>query len=229
MIAIPSTQAPAPSVADAPRTHLAAVCAFVRTVLIAVAVIVACGPVLAPDDAPHGALDDIAAPLRIIDRASRTVIGLRSRAAVDAELARIGQARLQAQMALSRLEASVRDPQGLRLLANVRDAAVRYQPLERSFERLLREGRADDARHLLLGEFRPVQLDYFSELKKIFRHQQQHRLAIEAQAQESAVPQAFVAILVGLLVAFHVLGFALWHWLVAPDVPVAAQVRAGGA
>lgn len=221
MIATPSTHAPAP--------HLAAIRALVRTALLAIAVIAACGPVSAPDDAVRVAQDDIAASLRIIDRASRRVIGLGNQAAVDAELARIGQARRHAQQMLARLETSVRDPQGLRLLANVRDAAMRYQPLERSFERLLREGRTEDARHLLTGEFRPVQLDYFNELKKIFRHQEQHRLAMDAQAHDSAVPQAFVAILAGLLLAFHVLGYALWQWLVGPDAPAAAEVRAGGA
>lgn len=226
MIAAPLPHAPAPPVADAPRLHLAAVRAFVRTALIAVVVIVACGPVLAPDDVAHSASDDIAGPIRIIERASRDVIGLGSRAGVEVELARIRDARQHAERALTRLEASVRDPQGLRLLANARDAAARYQPLERSFERLLREGRTDDARHLLLGDFRPVQLDYFSELKKAARHEERHRLGAEEGLRDGAVPHAFFAVVAGLLLTFYVLGFALWRWLEAPDAQPSAEVQA---
>ncbi|MDP9902285.1 MCP four helix bundle domain-containing protein [Variovorax ginsengisoli] len=216
--------------------RIAAARALMRTVLTVMVVVMSFGPVAAPDervmqsaDAADVALEDVVRQIKLIDQASREVLSLRSSPDIEQELARIGQARQYTHAALKRLGATVRDSQGLRLMANVRDAGARYQPLQRSFERLVREARIDDARDLFLGDLRPAQLDYFSEVKKAFRHQQAHVASLTREESLYIVPRWLIGGVIGLAALFYVLAFALWRWMEATEVDPAAQVCESGA
>jgi methyl-accepting chemotaxis protein len=111
---------------------------------------------------------------------------------------------------LAQLGSTISSEDGKRLFANVADVDRNYTSLRSRLIELITAGRADDAKRLLLNEFRSVQNDYFAKLDELTEVQRK-LMSESVQVVDDDVQSVKRTILVvGLLSLIVAAGVGTW-------------------
>ena len=116
-------------------------------------------------------------------RALRTAMIARDGQVMEAELDKVAKSKPVVQAHLERLSAIVRSEAGIAVLENLRNARKAFIAEETVLIGLIREGKSDKARELLLGRMIDLQNRYLGSVEALAHFQNQ---AIDAAAQNAA-------------------------------------------
>ena len=155
--------------------------------------------------------NDVLKHLNRIARSVRNVLIMDKTEDVKKELDRINESRSVIKENLDKLDKSITSEKGKELLKGVADARSKYIPATDHFLKLGAEGNWDEARALLLGEIRPVQLAYFDALNKLIEYQGQ--LMDETGKKSSEDYQTARNLMVALAIAAMLLALAVAFWV----------------
>jgi len=110
---------------------------------------------------------------------------------------------------LSKLEKTLTDPKGIALFKEISDVRAKYLPLVDRLVKHIEEGKPDEAKKVLFGELRPVQLAYFDSLRKLDTFQTELMAKAGKDAEEEykmariiMLALSAAAVLIAFLVAF---------------------------
>ena len=145
-----------------------------------------------------------------IARSMRNVLLMDKPEEVKKELERIGESKTAIKEKLEKLEKSITSDKGKEMLKGVTEARGKYIGGQDQFMKLAAEGKKDEAKALLLGEIRPMQLAYFDALNKLIDYQGElmDKAAKEA-ADEYHAARTLMLALSGAAVLLA-MGLAFW-------------------
>ena len=112
---------------------------------------------------------------------------------------------------LPKLEKMLHDPKGIALFKEITDVHAKYLPLVDKLVKDIDEGKPDEAKKVLFGELRPVQLAYFDSLRKLAAFQRElMQMAVKEDEEEYKMARIIMfsltggAIIFSFLIAFGV-------------------------
>jgi len=114
-----------------------------------------------------GMVNDVIDELNKSARYIRNILLLTDKDQIKGEEASLKQARQKIAETLPKLEKSLNDPKGIALYKDISDVRAKYLPLVDKLVKNIEEGKPDEARKVLFGDLRPVQLAYFTALRKL--------------------------------------------------------------
>jgi len=155
--------------------------------------------------------NDVVKHLNLIARSMRNVLIMDKPEDVKKELDRVNESRSVIKESLVKLDKSITTEKGKEMLKGVTDARSKYIPGMDHFLKLVTEGKRDEARDLLLGEIRPVQLVYFDAVNKLIEYQGQ--LMEETGKKAAADYQAARNLMIALAIAAALLGAGIAFWV----------------
>ena len=129
------------------------------------------------------ALNDIKEGLNQVARSLRNSVIMSNPAEIREQLAQAEEIRHGMAEHWNMLHATMRSEQGKALLASAEEARSRYVVVHQKFVGLIGEGRSEEAKALLLGDLRPVQLAYFAGVDAL--------IAFQKAAMDTAAQQTF--------------------------------------
>jgi methyl-accepting chemotaxis protein len=132
-------------------------------------------------------------------------------AQIKVEATRWAESRKVIAETLPKLEKVLSDPKGVAIFKEITDARAKYLPLADRMQKHIDEGKQEDARKILYGEFRPVQVAYFDGLKKISDFQSELMIKAGKDSEDEYKLARIImlaitggAVLLALMIAFGV-------------------------
>ncbi len=150
----------------------------------------------------------------------------------EQELKRLPEVRAAIAQRLSELQQTVRSDQGKAELAQLMELNARFVPLQEQFDDLVRKGRVDDAKVLLLGDIRTVQDALLTAVGQFVTHERSEMTVAtsDASAAGSSVQVTIWTALAMALTAAVVMGLWITRSIARPiqrAVDIARTVAAG--
>jgi methyl-accepting chemotaxis protein len=129
------------------------------------------------------ALNEIKGGLNQIARSMRNMVIMSTPAEVAGEAAAADKALNTVEGKWEWLEARIRSDRGREELANVKRARAAYRAQHDKFVAMVASGQQDAAKGVLLGQLRPVQLEYFATVDSLIKFQDE----LMENASDSAI------------------------------------------
>ena len=158
------------------------------------------------------ALNNIKEGLNQVARSLRNAVIMSSPADIQQQLKNAEEARKGIAEHWDMLHARMRSEKGKALLASAEDTRSKYVVVHQKFVGLIADGKTEEAKALLLGDLRPVQLAYFAGVDDLIAFQ---KAAMDTAAQQTldeisgmqALLWAFgaVAVVVAVLMALWII------------------------
>ena len=122
--------------------------------------------------------------VNVIARAMRNTLLENDKARIDKELERIQESRKSINENLGKLEKAIQSDKGKELLKKVADARANYVTVQEKFLPLVKEGKAEEAKTLLLSEIRTTQRIYIEAVAGLidFQSELMHEAGNQAEA-----------------------------------------------
>ena len=170
--------------------------------------------------------------VNIIARAMRNSLLETDKAKIEKELDRIDVNRKAVKENLDKLEAKVHSNTGKALFAAIVDARSKYIDTQATFEKLVKEGKLEEAKVLMLKDIRPMQATYLESINKLIEHQTEEMSTVgdEASRQVQSVILWITVISLIALAIGVVVGFLITRSITRPlqeAVEVAGAVAKG--
>ncbi|MBZ0092691.1 MAG: MCP four helix bundle domain-containing protein [Sulfuricellaceae bacterium] len=109
--------------------------------------------------------------VNVIARSMRDVLMVDKKDQIDQELNRIQDAEKAIKDDLDKLDQTVKSDKGKEMLKAVAEARVKYIGGQDGFLKLVGDGKRDDAKAALLGELRPLQMNYLEAVGNLIKFQ----------------------------------------------------------
>ncbi|MET3135359.1 two-component system NtrC family sensor kinase [Oxalobacteraceae bacterium GrIS 1.11] len=116
-------------------------------------------------------VNELIVELGTLSRAMRNTLIMTEPRQIAQEMSEIGGARRKMAELLAQLNRRVRDPGGQEILQQIGIIASTYNVNQEEFIGLLGQRRLGEAKNLLLVDLNPYQIDYFSALEQLRRHE----------------------------------------------------------
>jgi len=155
-------------------------------------------------------VNDVIDELNKSARYIRNILLMTDKDQIKGEEASLKQARQKIAEILPKLEKSLNDPKGIALYKDISDVRAKYLPLVEKLIKHMDEGKPDEAKKVLFGELRPVQLAYFTTLRKLEAFQQELMIKAGKGAEEEYKMARIIMLVLTLLaiaIAFMVAFF----------------------
>ena len=144
-------------------------------------------------------------------RYTRNLLLMTDKNQIKREEDNLKKARQSIAETLPKLEKMLHDPKGVALFKEVSDVRAKYLPLIDKLVKDIDEGKPEEAKKVLFGELRPVQLAYFDSLRKLEAFQSELMVKAGKEAEEDYKMARIImfslaggAIIFAFLIAFGV-------------------------
>lgn len=141
----------------------------------------------------------------------RNVILFTDPAKIKEEIGRISVAKKEAGQYFNELDRGIKSAKGRELLSIIAGYRANFGHLIDRFDKLVEVGKKEDAFKLLVGEVRPVQLDYMTALNHLIDYQT--GLMNESGAEAESTYKAARLLMLGLAGGASVLAFMVAFWV----------------
>ena len=155
--------------------------------------------------------NDVVKHLNRIARSTRNALIMDKPEDIKKELDRVNESKSAIKVNLDKLDKTITTEKGKEMLKGVVEVRDKYIVIQEKFLKLAAEGKKNEARDLLLGEIRPVQLVYFDAVNKLIEYQGQ--LMEEAGKKGAADYQAARNLMIALTIAAALLGAGIAFWV----------------
>lgn len=142
--------------------------------------------------------------INILARGRRNIVIDTQKATFDTEVQRILACRDRIDQTIQRLKQSLRTEKGIKLLQELDAARFSYDEQDKKYIELVRNGKVDEAKAMLLTSMRAVQKKYFNACEELIKYQGDLAKKAALEAEDDA-GQAYIVVFL-LLVAALIIG-----------------------
>jgi methyl-accepting chemotaxis protein len=165
-------------------------------------------------------------------RSMRNVLIMSDKAQIEKEIATVIESKKVVGEQIDKLDKTIHSAKGRELFKAVTDVRAKYTDSRDHFLKLIADGKNAEAKDLLLGELRPVQLGFFDALNKLIEFQQDLMEKSGKDAAEAYHAARDLMLILSIVAALFGIGIAFWvtRSITKPlgeAVKVADQLAAG--
>jgi len=176
--------------------------------------------------------NDVISDINIIARALRNILIDDSKATLDAELKRIAESRKAVAENLEKLKSTIKSEKGKSILAKIDAIRPVYVKETEQYMELVRNGKAEQAKGMLLTSIRASQRTYLEAVDELIHFQTKvmEEGGKEAAADAKSAQTMIIALLVAAIILGIVLGLLITRSITTPVnacVDAANKIAAG--
>ncbi|MDP2783474.1 MAG: methyl-accepting chemotaxis protein [Sulfurimicrobium sp.] len=151
-------------------------------------------------------------------RSMRNVLLMSDKGQIEKELVNIAESKKIVGENVEKLDKTIKSEQGRELMKALLEARAKYTDSQDRFLKLIANGKSGEAKDLLLGELRPVQLAYFDQLNKFieFQHEKMENNGKDAAEQYRAARNLMLILAIAAVLAGSLFSFLITRAIVRP-------------